>query len=100
VSLTSGGLATSSTTVRRWRRGGRELTHILDPATGAPCDSVWRTVSVKAASCVEANVASTATIVLGQRGPRWLVDAGLEARLVGVDGCVVHLNDWPTTDAT
>lgn len=98
VRLRGGGLATSSTSVRRWRRSGRELTHILDPLTGAPCGAVWRTVSVKAASCVEANVASTATIVLGRRGPRWLTRAGLEARLVGVDGCVVYLNGWPVTD--
>ncbi len=98
VRLAGGGLATSSTSVRRWRRGGRELTHILDPLTGAPCRPVWRTVSVKAASCVDANVASTATIVLGQRGRDWLVRVGFDARLVGVDRSVVHLNGWPVTD--
>src|SRR2546430_285215 len=33
VTIASGGLATSSTTVRRWQRGGVELHHILDPRT-------------------------------------------------------------------
>lgn len=99
VTLVSGGLATSSTTVRRWRRGGRELNHILDPSTGAPCRSVWRTVSVTAGSCVEANVASTAAIVLADRGPGWLRDSGLSARLVGVDGRVLLVNGWPEAQA-
>ena len=36
VAITSGGLATSSTTARRWRRGGDLLHHILDPRTGLP----------------------------------------------------------------
>ncbi len=99
VTLVSGGLATSSTTVRRWRRGGRELNHILDPSTGAPCRPVWRTVSVTAGSCVEANVASTAAIVLADRGPGWLRDSGLSARLVGVDGRVLLVNGWPEAQA-
>ncbi len=34
IAIRSGGVATSSTTVRRWRRGGVELHHIIDPATG------------------------------------------------------------------
>ena len=33
-----GGIATSSTTVRRWTRGGVVLHHIIDPATGLPAD--------------------------------------------------------------
>ena len=36
VAITRGGLATSSTTVRVWRRGDRTVHHIVDPATGAP----------------------------------------------------------------
>jgi thiamine biosynthesis lipoprotein len=36
VSISSGGLATSSTTVRRWRAGGAEHHHIVDPRTGRP----------------------------------------------------------------
>lgn len=95
VSLESGGLATSSVTVRRWRVGGRELHHILDPGTGQPARSCWRTVSVAAASCVDANTASTAGLLLGEAAPAWLAERGLPARLVGVSGEVVCTGGWP-----
>ncbi|MCZ0986619.1 FAD:protein FMN transferase [Streptomyces diastatochromogenes] len=36
VALRHGGLATSGTTARRWRRGGHDLHHIVDPRTGLP----------------------------------------------------------------
>ena len=96
VTLRGGGLATSGTTVRAWRRGGRALHHIVDPATGDVPAPVWRTVSVAAASCVDANTASTAAIVLGERGPAWLAAACLPARLVRTDGTVVTVSGWPT----
>jgi thiamine biosynthesis lipoprotein len=94
VALRGGGLATSSTTQRRWRRGGREVHHILDPRTGAPAPVIWRTVSVAAASCVEANTASTAAIVLGATAPAWLWRRRLPARLVRHDGAVVGTCGW------
>ncbi len=34
IAIQAGGLATSSTTARRWQRGGDVLHHILDPRTG------------------------------------------------------------------
>nr|MDQ6938501.1 FAD:protein FMN transferase [Actinomycetota bacterium] len=46
VTLGSGGLATSTTTVRAWRRGRRRMHHIVDPGTGEPAAGPWRTVSV------------------------------------------------------
>lgn len=95
IALSSGGLATSSTTVRRWRAGGAERHHIVDPGTGLPAAEIWRTVSVAAASCVDANVASTAAIVRGRHALRWLANAGLPSRLVTPDGKVFHAADWP-----
>jgi thiamine biosynthesis lipoprotein len=95
VSISDGGLATSSCTVRRWRAAGDTVHHLLDPATGAPVDAVWRTVSVTAASCVDANIASTAAIVSGRSAVQWLSSLGLAARLVGADGDVVHIGGWP-----
>ena len=86
VTVSGGGLATSSTTVRRWRRAGRPVHHIVDPATGEPAAPVWRTVSVAAASCVDANTASTAAIVRGASAPQWLESLGLPARLVDPSG--------------
>ncbi len=94
VAIEGGGLATSSTTVRRWRRGGEDVHHILDPATGAPCRVVWRTATVAARTCVEANVASTASIVLGDAAPEWLAGQGLPARLVDASGRAHAVGGW------
>ncbi len=95
IDLWSGGLATSGTTVRRWHQGGQERHHLLDPATGRPAASPWRTVSVAAASCVDANTASTAAVVLGAAAPGWLAAHGLPARLVAIDGAVTTVAGWP-----
>ncbi len=95
VTLRSGGLATSSTTVRAWTAGGRTLHHIIDPRTGEPVSSCWRTVSVAAATCADANIASTAAIVRGESAPGWLAGAGLPARLVRGDGTVRTIPGWP-----
>jgi thiamine biosynthesis lipoprotein ApbE len=99
VAITTGGLATSSTTVRRWQRGDDDLHHIIDPESGQPAPSCWRTVSVVAQSCVDANIASTAAIVRGEPAARWLAGLGLAARLVRVDGTVVRVAGWPAADA-
>jgi thiamine biosynthesis lipoprotein len=95
VSIRGGGLATSSTTVRRWQRGSVTVHHIVDPRTGLPAAPCWRTASVTAASCVDANTASTAAIILGHRAPEWLEEQHLPSRLVGTDGTVVVLGGWP-----
>lgn len=95
ISIAGGGLATSSTTVRRWRHKRRTMHHILDPSTGEPVASPWRTVSVAAADCADANIASTAAIVRGERAPQWLAELGLPARLVAHDGNVVTVGSWP-----
>lgn len=95
VAVRTGGLATSSTTVRRWRSAGGELHHVIDPRTGRPAVTPWRTVTVAAGTCVDANVASTAAIVLGDEAPAWLAAAGLPARLVTRAGAVTAICGWP-----
>jgi len=95
ILLHGGCLATSSTTVRRWRRGDDDVHHVIDPASGRPASGPWRTVTVAAASCVQANIATTAAIVRGERGRSWLESLNVPARLVRQDGHVVHLGDWP-----
>jgi thiamine biosynthesis lipoprotein len=95
VGISHGGLATSSTTVRRWRAGDRDMHHIVDPTTGQPAVDHWRTVSVAAATCVDANAAATAAIVMGVAAPVWLERQGLAARLVGSDGAVTMTCGWP-----
>lgn len=95
VTLTSGGLATSSTTCRSWIRGGRRVHHIVDPRTGDVPVPAWRTVSVAAGSCLAANAASTAAIVLGAQAADWLDRRRLPARLVGTGGEVRLAGAWP-----
>jgi thiamine biosynthesis lipoprotein ApbE len=95
ISIVGGGLATSSTTVRRWRQEGRAMHHIIDPSSGAPAQEVWRTVSVAAADCADANIAATAAIVRGERAPQWLAELGLPARLVRHNGHVLLVGAWP-----
>jgi thiamine biosynthesis lipoprotein len=95
VAIHGGGLATSSTTARRWRRGGDVLHHILDPRTGLPAPVYWRTVSVAAATCADANTASTAAIIRGPKALDWLSSRGLPARLVDAGGTVQTVSGWP-----
>jgi len=95
VTIRTGGLATSSTTVRTWAVGGRRVHHIIDPATGEPAGSCWRTVSVAAGRCIDANTASTAAIIRGEAALPWLNEAGLPARLVRHDGSVETIAGWP-----
>jgi FAD:protein FMN transferase len=95
VRVFSGGLATSSTTVRRWSTRDGPVHHIVDPETGDSAAEVWRTVSVAAGSCLDANVASTAAIVRGESAPDWLDALGLPSRLVGREGRVVRVAEWP-----
>lgn len=96
VSVRSGGLATSSVTQRAWRRGGRRVHHIVDPRTGDVPAAVWRTVTVAARSCVDANAAATAAVVRGEGAEAWLRGLALPARLIGHDGRVVTVAGWGT----
>ncbi|MDQ1289796.1 MAG: FAD:protein transferase [Actinomycetota bacterium] len=94
VRLREGGLATSTVLARRWERGGHPVHHLLDPTTGRSVTVTWRTVSVRAATCVAANTASTAAVLLGAAAPRFLEREGVAARLVDESGEVTHVGDW------
>jgi FAD:protein FMN transferase len=98
VAIENGGLASSGIRVRRWRTADGEAHHILDPRTGRPARSPWSTVTVAAASCLDANAASTAAIVLGERAPSWLAERALPARLARLDGTVVRVAGWPAAE--
>ncbi|GAY08354.1 FAD:protein FMN transferase [Pseudonocardia sp. N23] len=95
VSISSGGLATSGTLRRRWRRGGAQCHHVVDPRTGLPVRGGWRTVSVAAGSCLDANIATTASLVMGRAALHWLSTASLPARLVDDGGRVTTVGSWP-----
>jgi thiamine biosynthesis lipoprotein len=95
VAISAGGLATSGTTVRRWASSAGRLHHIVDPRTGRPASAHWRTVTVAASSCVDANTASTAAIVLGEHAPAWLAELRLPAHLVRYDRKTFCVAGWP-----
>ncbi|HVU72081.1 MAG TPA: FAD:protein FMN transferase [Mycobacteriales bacterium] len=95
IGLLRGGLATSSTRARRWRRGGSELHHIIDPRSGGPARGPWRTVSTLAETCVLANAGSTAAMVMGAGAERWLADRNIPARLVTHEGHITRVSGWP-----
>ena len=100
ITLYGGGLATSSTGRRAWVRGGRRQHHLIDPATGAPARSPWRDVTVAAESCVAADVAAKAALLLGSAGPSWLDRRGLPGRFVDGHGRV-HCNEtWRQVTAS
>ncbi|HEY8318810.1 MAG TPA: FAD:protein FMN transferase [Amnibacterium sp.] len=96
VSLAGGwGLATSSTQRRRWSADGEVRHHIVDPATGRPAESVWRSASVVAPTALLANTYATMAVVLGRQAPAALDEARVTARLVDADGVVHLLGGWP-----
>jgi FAD:protein FMN transferase len=95
VHVGDGGVATSTTRLRRWWGPDGPAHHLVDPATGLPTAGPWRTVTAAADSCLSANTATTAAVVLGDRALHWLARTGLPARLVRVDGAVTTLNGWP-----
>jgi FAD:protein FMN transferase len=95
VYVAGGGLATSSTTVRRWATERGDFHHVVDPTTGLPAAETWRTVSVAAGSCVDANIATTAAIVRGEAAVAWIDGLGLPGRFVRPSGSVVRVGAWP-----
>jgi thiamine biosynthesis lipoprotein len=65
LELTSGALATSGRDRRRWRRGGREFHHLIDPATGRPAAGDLVRATVVASDAVTAEVWAKALFIAG-----------------------------------
>lgn len=95
VDLAGGGLATSSTRVRRWSQGSVQRHHLIDPRTGGPTPEIWATVTATGPTCLAANAASTAAIVLGPDAPSWLARRDVAAGLVAATGRVRTTGGWP-----
>ncbi|MFE9093416.1 FAD:protein FMN transferase [Streptomyces sp. NPDC007264] len=100
VAITEGGLATSGTGVRRWRRGRETVHHIVSPHTGECAPSSWQTVTVAASTCVGANTASTAAVVRGEAAVEWLEGLAVPALLVRPDGRATVTGAWPHSHGT
>ena len=83
LELRGAALATSGRDRRRWRRNGRELHHLIDPATGAPADSDVLRVTVVADNAVDAEVKAKSLFLAGSRA------AVAEADADGIPAVVV-----------
>jgi FAD:protein FMN transferase len=83
LGLTRGGLATSGIDRRRWRRGGVEQHHVIDPATGRPAVTDLVRVTAFADSAVEAEVLAKSLLLMGRREA---AAAGVAAVLVTAEG--------------
>ena len=77
-------------------RGGQTAPPHRRPGAPAAGRSVWRTVTVAADTCLQANAVRTAAIVRrARRGLGWLHRCGLPARLVGSTARRAPLGGWP-----
>ena len=94
VTLDRGGLATSSVAKRSWLRSGERRHHLIDPRSGEPARSRWRDVTVAAPTCLAADIAAKAALLLDDEGPEWLDDRGFAGRFVDLDGTVLTNRTW------
>jgi thiamine biosynthesis lipoprotein len=94
VRLVVGGLATSGSDRRRWRRGGSLQHHLIDPRTGRPAPSCWQQVTVCGHTCLAADIAAKAAFLLGRDGPDWLDQHRLPGRFRAADGRTHANQSW------
>ncbi len=91
LGLRSGGLATSGRDQRRWRRNGRELHHIIDPATGRPAVTDLLSVTAFGCDAVEAEVCAKALFLAGEAAAIAEADGlGIPCVLVTEDARIVE----------
>lgn len=87
VALGIGALATSSTSRRRWRAGGRTVHHVIDPRTGDPATGPVVSATALAATATLAEAAAKAVLIHGVDGLAWASDQAW------VDGAMVVWED-------
>ena len=66
-----GALATSSTLRRRWKAGGQEAHHLIDPRTLAPAASPVVSATALAATAADAEAGAKAILLQGEGGLAW-----------------------------
>lgn len=90
--LAGGGVATSGRDYRRWRQGGAERHHIIDPRTGLPAATDLLSATVIAPTTVLAEIAAKAALILGSAGGRAWIERRAEfaALLIRSDGALIR----------
>lgn len=87
IDITDAAVATSSIRRRRWWHDGREVHHLIDPATGEPADGGLAAVTVVDRDPAWSEVWSKALFVAGRAGIGALARSrGLAAWWVALDG--------------
>lgn len=83
IEIVDGAVATSGD-YRHYRDiGGERVSHTMDPRTGQPVRNGITSVTVKAATCMEADAWATALMVAGQEdAPRIAARAGIESLML------------------
>jgi thiamine biosynthesis lipoprotein len=81
IEIARGGLATSGDARRFVVWQGRRLGHILDPRTGWPVEGAPRSVTVLAATCLEAGTLSTLACLQGPHAAEFLSAQDIEFRV-------------------
>jgi thiamine biosynthesis lipoprotein len=79
VELANGALATSGDSRRFLLKDGVRYSHILDPRTARPVASPPRSVTVAAATCIEAGMIATLAMLRGKRAEKFLKREGARA---------------------
>lgn len=98
VAVAKGGVATSGRDFRRWRQGGQERHHLIDPRTGEPARTDVLTATVVASSAVVAEAAAKVVLLRGaEAGLRWIAEhPSLAALVVREDGSLVTSRRFET----
>jgi thiamine biosynthesis lipoprotein len=91
LALARGALATSGSDARRWRVGGREAHHLIDPRTGEPSRSDLLRATAWAPTAVEAEVRAKTLFLLGAEAAAAHASAHeIPAVLVTTDGATLR----------
>ncbi len=97
LSVTEGGIATSTSLRRTWSRGDEQLHHLVDPTTGKPATTGLVSVTVIAGECWRAEVLAKAAFVAGPVAGRKIInEAGASGLFVHDDG---HIDELARLDA-
>ena len=91
LAVGGGGLATSGRDRRRWRRGGRELHHLIDPATGRPAETDLVRVTAVAEDAVAAEALAKSLLLAGCERALAEANAGRTPCVLVSERGAVHL---------
>jgi len=96
ITLKDQTVSTSGDYEKYYKKNGRRRTHIIDPRTGTPVETM-QAVTVIAPEGVTSDALSTALFVLGPGDGMALVERlnGVEALLVTQEGNVLFSSGWP-----